>query len=509
MLRFALRKRLLVGAVRRSRVHALGPVGAGAVSANLVVSQVYGGGGKPCAYTPTTTSRSSTAARARSRWTGCRCSTPARPARGSSNAAALTELSGSLAPGQYLLVQEASNARRHAAPDIVDATPITMAAGAGKVALVTGQTSLGCNGPDQPCDAAALARIVDLVGYGNANFSEGSPAPAISATLSDFRGEGGCVDTDNNSLDFVAATPNARNTASALRDCSGDAAPFIAATTPADNATGVALDSNVTITFSEPVNVTGAWFAITTTRNRPRSAAAPRPSRSTRPRTSRPRRRAGSSSPVSGLGSGHRDPPNTVVGNPSWSFLTASPPPTVAIHTIQARPTPPCSACPSRPTSSRRSARTASTCRIPIPMPILDLGGAPRLHVVGTDGERGRFRARVRARHEFRGGHVEREPDHHRDHGPTIAVLSTGNPLPAATVLGIRRTDLPTAVIDDDSFGAFDPANDGIDFFETVEGMRVQVNNPVVVGPRNSNGEVWTLADTAPVHRCARTAAAS
>ena len=50
-------------------------------------------------------------------------------------------------------------------------------------------------------------------------------------------------------------------------------------------------------------------------------------------------------------------------------------------------------------------------------------------------------------------------------------------------------------MIDDDSFAAFDPANDGIDFFETVEGMRVQVNNPVVVGPRNSNGEVWTLAD--------------
>ena len=65
------------------------------------------------------------------------------------------------------------------------------------------------------------------------------------------------MDTDNNSLDFTAATPSARNTASPLRDCSGDAAPFIATTTPADNATGVALDSNVTITFSEPVTVDG------------------------------------------------------------------------------------------------------------------------------------------------------------------------------------------------------------------------------------------------------------
>ena len=74
--------------------------------------------------------------------------------------------------------------------------------------------------------------------------------------------------------------------------------------------------------------------------------------------------------------------------------------------------------------------------------------------------------------------------------GPTTTVLSTGNPLPAATLLGIGGRALPTAVIDDDSFAAFDPANDGIDLFETVEGMRVQVNNPVVVGPRNSNGEV-------------------
>ena len=78
--------------------------------------------------------------------------------------------------------------------------------------------------------------------------------------------------------------------------------------------------------------------------------------------------------------------------------------------------------------------------------------------------------------------------------GPTI-VLSTGNPLPTATVLGIGGRILPTAVIDDDSFAAFDPANDGIDFFETVEGTRVQVNNPVVSGPRNSFGELFVLPD--------------
>jgi methionine-rich copper-binding protein CopC len=41
-----------------------------------------------------------------------------------------------------------------------------------------------------------------------------------------------------------------------------DAAPSVTATTPTNAATQVANNSNVTITFSEPVNVTGNWFQI-------------------------------------------------------------------------------------------------------------------------------------------------------------------------------------------------------------------------------------------------------
>jgi predicted extracellular nuclease len=43
--------------------------------------------------------------------------------------------------------------------------------------------------------------------------------------------------------------------------------------------------------------------------------------------------------------------------------------------------------------------------------------------------------------------------------------------------------------------GDFDPAQDGIDFYETLESMLVQVTNAVVVGPRNSFGEILVLAD--------------
>ena len=41
-----------------------------------------------------------------------------------------------------------------------------------------------------------------------------------------------------------------------------DVAPSVAATTPTNGATNVAINSDVTITFSEPVNVTGSWFSL-------------------------------------------------------------------------------------------------------------------------------------------------------------------------------------------------------------------------------------------------------
>ncbi|MBH8577322.1 DUF11 domain-containing protein [Nostocaceae cyanobacterium CENA369] len=85
---------------------------------------------------------------------------------------------------------------------------------------------------------------------------------------------------------------------------------------------------------------------------------------------------------------------------------------------------------------------------------------------------------------------------------PTITKLSSGNALPTATILGNGGRTIPTSVIDNDTTGnietgttTFDPAQDGIDFYESLEGMLVQVNNPVAVSPTNSFGEIWVLAD--------------
>ena len=80
-------------------------------------------------------------------------------------------------------------------------------------------------------------------------------------------------------------------------------------------------------------------------------------------------------------------------------------------------------------------------------------------------------------------------------------MTSTGNPLPPTIVLGTGGRIPPNTVIEDDATGdvetsgVFDPAADGIDFYESLEAMRVQVNNPVAVGPRTSFGEIFVLAD--------------
>ncbi|MGG4457051.1 endonuclease/exonuclease/phosphatase family protein [Brevibacillus porteri] len=63
-----------------------------------------------------------------------------------------------------------------------------------------------------------------------------------------------------------------------------------------------------------------------------------------------------------------------------------------------------------------------------------------------------------------------------------IRVTENGQPLPAPLVLGEGAYRYPSTVIDNDRFARFDPEEDGIDFWESVEGILVQVKNPRVVG---------------------------
>lgn len=84
---------------------------------------------------------------------------------------------------------------------------------------------------------------------------------------------------------------------------------------------------------------------------------------------------------------------------------------------------------------------------------------------------------------------------------PAVVVESSGNALPAPIVVGQGGRVPPIRVIDNDATGnvelsgTFDPATDGIDFYESLEGMRVQINNPIASGPTNNFGEISVLVD--------------
>jgi beta-lactamase superfamily II metal-dependent hydrolase/fibronectin type 3 domain-containing protein/DNA/RNA endonuclease YhcR with UshA esterase domain len=146
----------------------------------------------------------------------------------------VTNLSGSIAPGHYYLVQEAVGAGGTTNLPTPDATgTIAMSATAGKVALVSNTTALS-----GACPTGAT--IVDFVGFGaTANCFEGSgPTPAPSNSNAVLRAANGCTDTNSNSSDFSAAAAAPRNSASATNSCVTNAAPSI--TPPADPIIAVA-----------------------------------------------------------------------------------------------------------------------------------------------------------------------------------------------------------------------------------------------------------------------------
>jgi hypothetical protein len=132
-------------------------------------------------------------------------------------------LTGVLGPYHYYLVELGPGGpigRPLPTPDLSSGVIGFMAPTSGKVILAQGTPGLQCNGGSVPCSPAQRGRIIDLVGYGDANFFEGSsPASAISPAFSDQRAGGGCRDTHQNGLDFAPGRPHARNTSSPTNTC--------------------------------------------------------------------------------------------------------------------------------------------------------------------------------------------------------------------------------------------------------------------------------------------------
>lgn len=78
---------------------------------------------------------------------------------------------------------------------------------------------------------------------------------------------------------------------------------------------------------------------------------------------------------------------------------------------------------------------------------------------------------------------------------PSIKVLANGKALPEPVVIGVGGRVPPSKTIEDDELKRFEPQLDGIDFYESLESMLVQVNNAVVVGATNAYKEIVILAD--------------
>lgn len=187
-------------------------------SPDVVISQLYGGGGNAGAqftHDYVELFNRSAASVSITGWT-------VQYASATGNSWAAANLTGSIPAGGYYLVQLAAGTGTAANLPTPDATgPMNMSGTSGTVALVTNQTLLSCGG-----SVACLpnASVHDFVGYGSAVQFEGSGAAAtLSNTTAGFRGGSGCNDTNSNAADFAAAAPAPRNSASPHTSCGGTA----------------------------------------------------------------------------------------------------------------------------------------------------------------------------------------------------------------------------------------------------------------------------------------------
>jgi len=215
----------------------------GVISPDIVISQVYGGGGNSGApfqndfielFNRGTTTIDITG------WA-------IQYASSTGTSWQKTDLSAMLAPGKYYLIQQSSGGATGAPLPTPDATgTIAMAATAGKVVL-TNNNTLIVSGTTCPSGAS----VVDIAGYGSGtNCFEGTgPTPAISATTAAVRAANGCTETDNNAADFTAGAVNPRNNALPVVVCGATTNPTGAgAANPNPVAAGNVVLLTVTVT---------------------------------------------------------------------------------------------------------------------------------------------------------------------------------------------------------------------------------------------------------------------
>ncbi len=357
---------------------------ASAASADVLISQVYGGGGNSGATFTNDFIELHNVGSAPVDLTGWSVQ---YASAGGTTWTLSTALSGTVAPGAYYLVQEAAGAGGTTPLPTPNATgSIMMSATSGKVALVTTTALLTCG-----ASCSTAAGVHDFIGYGAANDFETAAAPTLSNTTSATRPVG-AADTDNNAADFTAGPPNPRNSA-----------------TPPP------------VPGLRPHDVQGAAHL----------------------------------SPYAGRQV--LAVPGVVTAKRNNGYWIQDPQP-------DADPA----------TSEGLFVFTGSA-------PAVSVGDA-----ITVSGAVAEFRA---------GGAAGTNLTTTELSGGSTTVVGSGQPLPAPTLVGAGGRVPPGTVIEDDATGSvetsgvFDPASDGIDFWESLEGMRVELDDAAVVGPTDQFGE--------------------
>ena len=447
-------------------------------AADVAISQVYGGGGNSGATLKNDyieLYNRSTAPVSLTGWS-------VQYAASAGTSWQKTNISGTLAPGAYYLVQEAAGTGGTTTLPTPNAIgTINMSATAGKVALVANQTTLAGSCPDG---------LADLVGFGAANCFEGSgPTATLSNTTAALRKGSGATDTDNNAADFTTGAPNPRTGGG------GDAAPSVASTVPANGASDVDVATNLVVTFSEPVNVDTAWFTIHCSATGDHTATV-----SGGPVTF-------TLDPDSSFSFGEQctttisatavhdqdtlDPPDTMVASFAWTITTSTPP--VTIPEIQGSGQ--VSPFADQPVSGVRGIVTA----------VKSTGSARGFFVQDAAGDGDpstsdgifvftgsttpsvvpgdavKVAGTVK---EFIAASAPVDLPTTEIVSPTTVKLSSGNALPDPVIVGQGGLTPPTSLV-----------TDGIAFDEALEGMLVQFDDIQTVSRVDSFGEVWTVPD--------------
>jgi predicted extracellular nuclease len=388
----------LGGAVTTVAALALTAVPAQAASADVVISQVYGGGGNSGATFTNDFIELSNPTAAAIDLTGW----SVQYASSAGTSWQRTDLSGNIPAGGHYLVQESAGTGGTTPLPTPDATgTIPMSAASGKVALTTVATTLACG-----ATCAHDPSVRDFIGYGAANDFETAAAPGLSNITADIRAG---ADTDNNATDFAAGTPDPHN-------ATGSGGP------PPPPPTSAFIHDIQGAAHRSPLlgqRVTSVPGVVTAVRS-----------------------------------------------NGFW-FQDTSPDSNAA-------------------TSEGLFVFTSSA-------PIVVVGDS--VSVTGTVSD-------------FRPGGSASNLSTTEIGSATVTITGTGATLPAPVIIGaggVSAPSLPRADAPGDVETApFDPTVNALDFYESMEGMLVQINDAQVVGPTNSFGEIPIVPSNTDARRTPR-----